>query len=498
MSMLLAAPYVFAADDDVVVFGGEFDEQPPVEPPAVEPPPTEQPPIEQPPIEQPPVEQPAVEPPAPIETQPVETKPLEEPPPSNDQPVEPEPVVEPQPVEPTLINDPPSNGEREPSGNRSSQTQPVAPQPIKRPIEPQLLNEPPSNIESEPSGSRSSRSQPAEPQRVERPSIQQPVQQPAQQPAQPTVEPQPLNELVEEDDYIDVGKTINFNKLPSSNPAAQLEQTDKPVEPKPVEPIKPEPSNEVVEPDKKEITEPFKDLTPTEPVTIEPKVDQPQPSVDDPFERYRDQPSTDNPTVKPVEPTPTVEPPITMKVEKKGKKLKPRFVKLTSDDSFDYYLDQSSVQWKNLPYSASEYMADVWIRMLDKQDSTADLPNDLRDYINDQSDDEVSLAEAKGLIYDPVDVKVLRTKKYFLEHYYIRPQRRQIQFLCELDVVGRPQNAISERKYDYKNWEELIPGSIETAIYYGVLDVIGKSKASARGHMTATDMLEEYARIAVH
>ena len=89
------------------------------------------------------------------------------------------------------------------------------------------------------------------------------------------------------------------------------------------------------------------------------------------------------------------------------------------------------------------------------------------------------------------------SKKYFLEHYYIRPKTRQIQFLCELEVVGRPQNTISERAYDYKNWENLIPGSIETAIYYGVLDVIGTGKANAKGHMTATDMLEEYLRISI-
>ena len=444
MSMLMAAPAVFAAEDEVVVFGGDFEE-----PPAVE------------------------------------------------QPVE-QPDEEPPPADPQLFNEQPSNVESRPSGNRSSQAQPADPRPVERPVDPQLFNEQPSNVESRPSGSRSSQAQPADPQPVERPFEPQLLNEPptnvdSQPDTRRSGQTQPV-----EDDYIDVGKTIRFNQMPTDNqPIDSEDQPGKiePTNPQPVEPIPVEPRDvEVVDPEhvERELREPFKDLMPNEPVTFEPHVDQPQPAVEQPYQRY-DQPSTDNTNVKPVEPTQ----PATSSVQKKGKKLKPRFVKLTSDDTFDYYLDSASVQWQNVPYSTSEYMADVWIRMLERQDSTADLPSDLRDYINDQSNDEIAAAEAKGLIYDPIDVKVLRTKKYFLEHYYIRPQRRQIQFLCELEVVGRPQNAISERAYDYKNWENLIPGSVETAIYYGVLDVIGKGKASSRGHMTVTDMLEEYARISI-
>ena len=179
------------------------------------------------------------------------------------------------------------------------------------------------------------------------------------------------------------------------------------------------------------------------------------------------------------------------------KKLKARFVKLLSDDSYDYYLDRNSVRWVYVPYSKTEYMADVWIRMLDRAQNNSDMPSDLYNYINDTSD-EISEAAAKGIIYDEVDVKVLRTKKYFLEHYYIRPKKQQIQFLCELEVIGRPQNAISERAYDYKNWESLIPGSVEFSIYHGVISDIGTSKANSRGHMTFIDMLDEYARIALN
>ena len=79
----------------------------------------------------------------------------------------------------------------------------------------------------------------------------------------------------------------------------------------------------------------------------------------------------------------------------------------------------------------------------------------------------------------------------------MRPKKDQIQFICELEVVGHPQNTASQRKYDYNNWEELIPGSIESILYYSIIQVIGKSKASERGHMTFADMFEEYARISI-
>ncbi len=184
--------------------------------------------------------------------------------------------------------------------------------------------------------------------------------------------------------------------------------------------------------------------------------------------------------------------------QRNQKKIKARFIKLLSDDTYDYYLDRNTVRWISIPYSTSEYMADIWIRMIEKnQTKDENMPSDLYDYVN-EIDDEITDAAAKGIVYDEVDVKVLRTKKYFLEHYYIRPKTEQIQFLCELEVVGRPQNAISERTYDYKNWESLIPGSIEFSIYHGVLSNIGKGKASKRGHMTVVDMIDEYARIALN
>ncbi|MBR2179905.1 MAG: hypothetical protein IJ862_05890 [Selenomonadaceae bacterium] len=181
--------------------------------------------------------------------------------------------------------------------------------------------------------------------------------------------------------------------------------------------------------------------------------------------------------------------------DKKLKKQKARFVKLLSDETYEYYLDRSAVRWISMPYSTSEYMADVWIRMIEKSPNTSG--DNLYQYLN-SGENEIADAAEKGIDYAEVDKKVLRSRKYFLEHYYIRPKTKQIQFLCELEVIGRPQNAVSERPYEYKNWENLIPGSVESYIYNGVLSEIGTSKASKRNHMTFIDMLDEYARIALN
>lgn len=183
--------------------------------------------------------------------------------------------------------------------------------------------------------------------------------------------------------------------------------------------------------------------------------------------------------------------------QKKMKTQKQRFIKLAVDDTYTYYLDKQSVSWQRIPYSASEYMLDVWIRMIEIEQDTSDLPDDLASYVNDKSSGEVAVAEEKGILFAPVDIDVLQHKKYFLEHYYLRPKTKQIQFLCELEVVGHPQNTVSERAYDYKNWENLIPGSIESIIYNMTMKEVGKSGSSDSGHMSFADYLEEYARISI-
>ena len=178
------------------------------------------------------------------------------------------------------------------------------------------------------------------------------------------------------------------------------------------------------------------------------------------------------------------------------KTLKPRFLKLAVDDTYTYYLDKTSVQWKRIPYLANEYMADVWIRMIERE--PAPLNDDMAYYGAENFRAEVASAREQGYQYSPEDLKVLKSQSYVLEHYYLRPKTKQIQFLCELEVFGRPQNAINERAYDNKNWEYLVPGSVESLIYEATIKIIGKSKATERGHMTFIDMLDEYARIALN
>ena len=67
--------------------------------------------------------------------------------------------------------------------------------------------------------------------------------------------------------------------------------------------------------------------------------------------------------------------------------------------------------------------------------------------------------------------------KYYLEHYYIYPKNKQIQFLCELEVTGRPSNAIKERPYSSQNWENLVPGSVEDDIYHAVVKRVKNSSS---------------------
>ena len=181
------------------------------------------------------------------------------------------------------------------------------------------------------------------------------------------------------------------------------------------------------------------------------------------------------------------------KAPAKGK----RFIKIAMDDTYTYYLDKQSVVWKRIPYSASEYMLDFWVRMIERNADTSNLPEDLSSYINNGENGEVEVAQERKIKLNEVDVSVLNHKKYFLEHYYIRPKTKQIQFLCELEVVGHPQNTVSEREYDYKNWENLIPGSIESMIYQMTMKSVGKSGSSDKGRMSFADMMDEYLRISI-
>ena len=326
-------------------------------------------------------------------------------------------------------------------------------------------------------------SAPSARKKVEQPEPKPPVEKPAP----PKVE-EPPQQSPEE---------IREKLLP---PPEKIEPQDTP----PTQPLErtEEPAPPVEEPPQKvERVEP-QDTPPTQPLE---RAEEPAPpeEIERPFERPKNISDVQEPTIT----LPTTD---TERSERRYfpssnssappstnlKTLKTRFIRLAVDDTYTYYLDKTSVQWKRVPYLANEYMADVWVRMIER--NPKQLSDDMASYGADNFRAEVALAREQGYQYSPEDLKVLRNQSYVLEHYYLRPKTKQIQFLCELEVFGRPQNAINERAYDYQNWEYLVPGSIESAIYDATIKIIGKSKATERGHMTFADMLDEYARIALN
>ena len=153
-----------------------------------------------------------------------------------------------------------------------------------------------------------------------------------------------------------------------------------------------------------------------------------------------------------------------------GTPKKERYILVARDESgFSYYLDTRSARWRYLPYSANEKIIDVWVKLL-----------------RDEA--------ASGTDYSYPET-------YFMEHYYLRPDRQQIQFLCELEVTGRPQNAIKERDYSPGNWENLVPGSIEEDIYHATVEYLKKNqefRMTRHGkNITVRDALEEFFRISL-
>ena len=149
--------------------------------------------------------------------------------------------------------------------------------------------------------------------------------------------------------------------------------------------------------------------------------------------------------------------------EEAEKRKKDRYQVIYQDDNFTYWMDTQNARWLPLPYSKSEQIIDVWVRMMDKSG----------DYSYPQ--------------------------KYYMEHYYIWPKRRQIQFLCELEVTGQPQNAIKEREYDGRNWENLVPGSVEDNIYVGVLKYMkGRDKKEFFKHLPSfSDVMDSWFNIGI-
>ena len=129
-------------------------------------------------------------------------------------------------------------------------------------------------------------------------------------------------------------------------------------------------------------------------------------------------------------------------------------------------MDATNTRWVPRPYNSSEYMIDAWVRLVEN-------------------------TTGEPLVEDGK----IRPAKYFLEHYYISPQRREIMFISQLEVTGRPENAVKERPYDPRNWEQLVPGSIEDAIFEAVTKRMSSAPGAKTGGMSVRDMVEEYARI---
>lgn len=151
-----------------------------------------------------------------------------------------------------------------------------------------------------------------------------------------------------------------------------------------------------------------------------------------------------------------------------------RYKKLFKDNSFSYYMDMKNAKWVLFADGKREYIIDVWVKLVR----------------NDQAGDSAYQEEGYE---EPVG-------SYYLEHYYIRPAAQQIQFLCELEVAGRPDNDINQRPYSSANWEELVPESVEDNIYHTVVPIMNKvSKSSGKNKLLSDigDGMEDIFRISL-
>ena len=159
---------------------------------------------------------------------------------------------------------------------------------------------------------------------------------------------------------------------------------------------------------------------------------------------------------------------VTSDTAQTGKSITNRYVKIFQNNSYTYLMDMQTARWISCPHSGGEKIIDVWIKL-----------------VGDGS---------MGNATEPYSYP----SKYFLEHYYIRPDKQQIQFLSELEVTGRPNNAITERSYNAANWENLVPGSVEEEIYHAVVsnaDQLVKQNENAKTE--GRDVLEELLRISL-
>jgi len=172
-------------------------------------------------------------------------------------------------------------------------------------------------------------------------------------------------------------------------------------------------------------------------------------------------PATEPSVVKaPAAPTTPTTATVLTSEDKEKAALKNRFVKIFQDTSYTYYVDTKTEQWTYCP-NTTEQVIDVWIKLVSVDDTTYSYP-----------------------------------ETYLLEHYYIRPDKQQIQFLCEIEVAGRPNNAIQQREYSASNWENLVPGSVEDSIYQAIVaNTKNLQKKKSNSKTEVRDFVEELFRV---
>ncbi|MGN0940533.1 MAG: hypothetical protein ACI4OA_02380 [Selenomonadaceae bacterium] len=153
------------------------------------------------------------------------------------------------------------------------------------------------------------------------------------------------------------------------------------------------------------------------------------------------------------------------------------FEELFRDDSYVYSYDKKNIKWEQIPYRDSK-MLNFWVKLTPRE--TLDVP-----------EDERSSDGAGTTLSTSTDAE-----HYFLEHYYLRRDTRQIMFLCELEVTGKPNNDVFTGRYDPSKWEDLVPGSIEDLIFHAMIRKINNPKnAVADRHVT--DFLEDVFHISI-
>lgn len=154
-------------------------------------------------------------------------------------------------------------------------------------------------------------------------------------------------------------------------------------------------------------------------------------------------------------------------VEDNKEKKDNKYELLFEDETFFYLLDQENSGWVRQPYTADKYMIDVWVK--------------LKPYEYSSNKDAAMLSESST---------------FYLEHYVMDPPNKRIQFLCELEVTGRPDNKITQRKYDPARWEPLVPESLEDRIFHAVVNKYGTKKGNGKIGQIG-EFLEDVFRIAL-